>query len=92
MALVQVGQSWNGMSLIETAGDLDADGDADLLGREASTGFLYFYRLVGALLFAMQAAYRCADGIDLVCRDVACHGRPDQTVNGKPCFEACAYL
>jgi hypothetical protein len=39
----QVGQSWNGMNLIETAGDLDGDGHADLLGRVASTGALYFY-------------------------------------------------
>lgn len=38
-----VGSGWGGMDLIETAGDLNGDGRADLLGRVASTGALNFY-------------------------------------------------
>jgi len=38
-----VGFGWNAMNLIETAGDLNSDGRADLIAREASTGRLYFY-------------------------------------------------
>jgi hypothetical protein len=38
-----VGFGWGAMNLIETAGDLNGDGLADLITREASTGRLYFY-------------------------------------------------
>jgi hypothetical protein len=38
------GTGWGAMDLIETAGDLNEDGWADLIAREASTGTLYYYR------------------------------------------------
>jgi len=39
-----VGTGWNGMNLVETAGDFNGDGFADLLAREAATGSLYLYQ------------------------------------------------
>lgn len=41
--VIDLGPDWNGLDLIETAGDLNSDGKADLLARKASTGRLYFY-------------------------------------------------
>ncbi|MCH7231750.1 VCBS repeat-containing protein [Glycomyces sp. L485] len=38
-----VGGGWGVMNLIETAGDLNNDGNADIIAREASTGRLWFY-------------------------------------------------
>ena len=43
-AAVRVGSGWNGLSLLETPGDLDGDGPLDVLARQASTGYLWLYR------------------------------------------------
>jgi len=39
----QVGTGWQGMAVIDTAGDLSGDGKADVLAREAATGYLWLY-------------------------------------------------
>ncbi|GAA1675860.1 hypothetical protein GCM10009830_23140 [Glycomyces endophyticus] len=39
-----VGTGWNGMNLVENAGDFNGDGFADLFAREASTGTLWLYQ------------------------------------------------
>ncbi|WP_158630375.1 FG-GAP repeat domain-containing protein [Glycomyces terrestris] len=43
-----VARDWGGLDLIETAGDLNGDGRADLVGRMAATGALNFYAGNGA--------------------------------------------
>jgi hypothetical protein len=49
-----VGFGWGVMNLIETAGDLNEDGNADLIAREASTGRLYFYPGNGSTFSSFQ--------------------------------------
>ncbi len=44
----QVGTGWQGMSVIDTAGDLSGDGKPDVLAREAATGALWLYPGNGA--------------------------------------------
>ncbi|WP_447924846.1 FG-GAP repeat domain-containing protein [Georgenia muralis] len=41
---VQVGNGWNVMDVIDTAGDFDGDGRPDVLARETATGDLWLYR------------------------------------------------
>ncbi|TQJ50281.1 FG-GAP-like repeat-containing protein [Phycicoccus sp. SLBN-51] len=41
---LRIGSGWNGLSLLETPGDVDGDGPLDVLAREASTGYLWLYR------------------------------------------------
>jgi hypothetical protein len=53
-----VGFGWNAMNLIETAGDLNSDGRADLIAREASTGRLYFYPGNGTTFAPFQSIGR----------------------------------
>ncbi|GAA5023163.1 hypothetical protein GCM10023258_14180 [Terrabacter aeriphilus] len=38
-----IGTGWGGMSALETPGDLNGDGAADVLAREASTAYLWLY-------------------------------------------------
>ncbi|MFC3491070.1 FG-GAP repeat domain-containing protein [Glycomyces rhizosphaerae] len=49
------GGGWNSMNLIETAGDLNQDGHADLIAREASTGILWYYRGNGTTFSPRQS-------------------------------------
>lgn len=53
-----VGFGWGAMNLIETAGDLNSDGQADLIAREASTGRLYFYPGNGSTFSPFQSIGR----------------------------------
>ncbi|MDA1361143.1 VCBS repeat-containing protein [Glycomyces luteolus] len=53
-----VGLGWNAMNLIETAGDLNSDGNADIIAREASTGRLYFYPGNGSTFAPFQSIGR----------------------------------
>ncbi|MCK6211792.1 VCBS repeat-containing protein [Georgenia sp. EYE_87] len=40
----QIGNGWNGMDVIDTAGDFSGDGRPDVLAREQATGYLWLYR------------------------------------------------
>jgi hypothetical protein len=53
-----VGFGWNAMNLIETAGDINSDGLADLLARETSTGRLYLYPGNGTTFGSFQSIGR----------------------------------
>ncbi|WP_241521727.1 FG-GAP-like repeat-containing protein [Arthrobacter pityocampae] len=41
---VRIGVGWSSMNALETPGDFDGDGKADVLAREAATGYLWLYR------------------------------------------------
>ncbi|MHA7238935.1 FG-GAP repeat domain-containing protein [Arthrobacter sp. TMS1-12-1] len=41
---VRIGTGWASMNALETPGDFDGDGKADVLAREAATGSLWLYR------------------------------------------------
>lgn len=53
-----VGFGWGVMNLIETAGDLNEDGNADIIARETSTGRLYFYPGNGSTFSPFQSIGR----------------------------------
>ena len=40
----RIGTGWGGMSALDTPGDFDGNGTADVLARERSTGYLWLYR------------------------------------------------
>ncbi|WP_327245236.1 FG-GAP-like repeat-containing protein [Streptomyces sp. NBC_01320] len=50
-AYTRVGGGWNVYDALTSPGDLTGDGRADLLAREASTGYLYLYVSKGAGVF-----------------------------------------
>ncbi|MEU2872144.1 VCBS repeat-containing protein [Streptomyces olivoreticuli] len=45
---VQIGSGWNGMDQIVSPGDMNKDGNADIVAREVSTGNLYVYPGTGS--------------------------------------------
>jgi hypothetical protein len=61
-----VGFGWNALNLIETAGDLNNDGLADLIARETSTGRLYFYPGNGNTFSPFQSIGRGWEGMSQI--------------------------
>jgi hypothetical protein len=79
---VTVGTGWGAMNLIETAGDLNSDGKADLIAREASTGALNFYAGTGS---GFAPAVRIGRGWEVMSAIVSGH---DYNGDGKTDFLA----
>jgi hypothetical protein len=79
---VTVGTGWGAMNLIETAGDLNNDGKADIIAREASTGALNFYAGTGS---GFAPAVRIGRGWEVMSAIVSGH---DYNGDGKTDFLA----